>query len=89
MYGVHLRTKIIENKRQFEGQELDYLCRNLVIWIWIGNERSQNSIIWTWNYFEQVETIKGKPYIADVEVPITIPSKMQITWLNFELPFAT
>ena len=89
MYGIHLRTKIIENKRQFEGQELDYLCQNLVIWIWIGNERSQNSIIWTWNYFEQVETIKGKAYIADVEVPITIPFKMQITWLNFELLFAT
>ena len=30
-YGVHLRTKIIENKRQVEVQELDYPCRNLVI----------------------------------------------------------
>ena len=30
-YGVHLRTKIIENKRQFEVQKLDYPCRNLVI----------------------------------------------------------
>ena len=32
-YGVHLRTKIIENKRQFEVQKLDYPCRNLVRWI--------------------------------------------------------
>ena len=31
MYGVHLQTKIIENKRQFEVQKLDYPCRNLVI----------------------------------------------------------
>ena len=30
-YGVHLRTKIIESKRQFEVQKLDYPCRNLVI----------------------------------------------------------
>ena len=30
-YGVHLRTKIIENKIQFEVQKLDYPCRNLVI----------------------------------------------------------
>ena len=30
-YGVHLRTKIIENKTQFEVQKLDYPCRNLVI----------------------------------------------------------
>ena len=30
-YGVHLRTKIIENKVQFEVQKLDYPCRNLVI----------------------------------------------------------
>ena len=30
-YGVHLRTKIIENKRQFEVQKLDYPRRNLVI----------------------------------------------------------
>ena len=30
-YGVHLRTKIIENKGQFEVQKLDYPCRNLVI----------------------------------------------------------
>ena len=30
-YGVHLRTKIIENKMQFEVQKLDYPCRNLVI----------------------------------------------------------
>ena len=29
--GVHLRTKIIENKIQFEVQKLDYPCRNLVI----------------------------------------------------------
>ena len=29
-YGVHLGTKIIENKRQFEVQKLDYPCRNLV-----------------------------------------------------------
>ena len=56
-YGVHLRTKIIENKRQFEVQKLDYPCRNLVIWIWNRNERSRNSIIRTWSYFEQVETI--------------------------------
>ena len=32
-YGVHLRTKIIENKRQFEVQKLDYPHRNLVILI--------------------------------------------------------
>ena len=31
MYGVHLRTKITENKRQFEVQKLDYPCQNLVI----------------------------------------------------------
>ena len=31
LYGVHLRTKIIENKRRFEVQKLDYPCRNLVI----------------------------------------------------------
>ena len=31
LYGVHLRTKIIENKIQFEVQRLDYPCRNLVI----------------------------------------------------------
>ena len=31
IYGVHLRTKIIENKRQFEVQKLDYPCRNLVV----------------------------------------------------------
>ena len=30
-YDVHLRTKIIENKGQFEVQKLDYPCRNLVI----------------------------------------------------------
>ena len=30
-YGVHLRTKIIENKVQFEVQKLDYPFRNLVI----------------------------------------------------------
>ena len=30
-YGVHLRTKMIENKRQFEVQKLDYPCQNLVI----------------------------------------------------------
>ena len=29
--------------------------------------------------FEQVETVKGKLDIADVEVQITIPTKMQIT----------
>ena len=52
-YGVHLRTKIIENKIQFEVQKLDYPCRNLVIWIWNRNERSRNSVIRTWSYFEQ------------------------------------
>ena len=78
-YGVHLRTKIIENKRQFEVQKLDYPCRNLVIWIWNRNERSRNSIIRTWSYFEQIETIKGKLDITDVEVQITIPTKMHIT----------
>ena len=57
-YGVHVRTKIIENKRQVEVQELGYPCRNLVIWISNRNERSRNSIIRTWSYFEQVETIK-------------------------------
>ena len=30
-YGVHLRTKIIENKIQFEVQKLDYPYRNFVI----------------------------------------------------------
>ena len=85
-YGVHLRTKIIENKRQFEVQKLDYPCRNLVIWIWNRSERSQNSIIRTWSYFEQVETIKGKLDIADVEVQITIPTKMQITWFELNSP---
>ena len=83
IYGVHLRTKIIENKIQFEVQKLDYPCRNLVIWIWNRNERSQNGIIRTWSYFEQVETIKGKLDIADVEVQITIPTKMQIIQFTF------
>ena len=68
--------KIIENKRQFEVQKLDYPCRNLVIWIWNRNERSRNGIIRTWSYFQQVETIKGKLDIADVEVQITIPTKI-------------
>ena len=86
-YGVHLRTKIIENKRQFEVQKLDYPCRNLVIWIWNRNERSRNSIIRTWSYFEQVETIKGKLDIADVEVQITIPTKMQITLFELQIVF--
>ena len=31
IYGVHLRTKITENKIQFEVQKLDYPFRNLVI----------------------------------------------------------
>ena len=31
-YGVHLRTKITENKRQFEVQKFDYPRRNLVIY---------------------------------------------------------
>ena len=88
-YGVHLRTKIIENKRQFEVQKLDYPCRNLVIWIWNRNERSRNSIIRTWSYFEQVETIKGKLDIADVEVQITIPTKMKITWFELQFTFST
>ena len=88
-YGVHLWTKIIENKRQFEVQKLDYPCRNLVIWIWNRNERSRNSIIRTWSYFEQVETIKGKLDIADVEVQITIPTKMQITWFELLFTFST
>ena len=35
---------------------------------------------------EQVETIKGKLDIADVEVQITIPTKMQIHDLNFNSP---
>ena len=88
-YGVHLRTKIIENKRQFDVQKLDYPCRNLVIWIWKRNERSRNSIIRTWSYFEQVETINGKLDIADVEVQITIPTKMQITWFELQFTFST
>ena len=88
-YGVHLRTKIIENKGQFEVQKLDYACRNLVIWIWIRNERSRNTIIRTWSYFEQVETIKGKLDIADVEVQITIPTKMQFTWFELQFTFST
>ena len=69
LYGVHLRTKIIENERQFEVQKLDYPCRNLVI---IASFELEVT-------FEQVETIKGKLDIADVEVQITIPTKMQIT----------
>ena len=88
-YGVHLRTKITENKRQFEVQKLDYPCRNLVIWIWNRNVRSRNSIIRTWSYFKQVETIKGKLDIADVEVQITIPTKMQITWFELQFTFST
>ena len=88
-YGVHLRTKIIENKRQFEAQKLDYPCRNLVIWIWNRNEGSRNSIIRTWSYFEQVEIIKAKLDIADVEVQITIPTKMQITWFELQFTLST
>ena len=88
-YGVHLQTKIIENKIQFEVQKLDYPCRNLVIWIWNRNEHSRNSIIRTWSYFEQVETIKGKLDIADVEVQINIPTKMQITWFELQFTFST
>ena len=89
LYGVHLRTKIIENKIQFEDQKLDYPCRSLVIWIWNRNERRRNSIIRTSSYFEQVETIKGKLDIADVEVQITIPTKMQITWFELQFTFST
>ena len=89
LYGVHLRTKIFENKIQFEVQKLDYPCRNLVIWIWNRYERRRNSIIRTWSYFEQVETIKGKLDIADVEVQITIPTKMQITWFELQFTFST
>ena len=86
-YGVHLQTKIIENKRQFEVQKLDYPCRNLVIWIWNRNERSRNRIIRTWSYFEQVETIQGKLDIADVEVQITIIQlKCKLHDLNFNSP---
>ena len=75
--------------RQFEVQKLDYACRNLVIWIWIRNERSRNTIIRTWSYFEQVETIKGKLDIADVEVQITIPTIMQFTWFELQVTFST
>ena len=89
IYGVHLRTKITENKIQFEVQKLDYPCRNLVIWIWNRNERNRNSIIRTWSHFEQVETIKGKLDIADVELQITIPTKMQITWFELQFTFPT
>ena len=88
-YGVHLRTKIIESKRQFEVQKLDYPCRNLVTWIWNRNERSRNGIIRTWSYFQQVETVKGKLDIADVEVQITIPTKMQITSFELQFTFST
>ena len=88
-YGVHLRTKIIENKRQFEVQKLDYPCRNLVIWIWNRNERSRNSNIRTWSYLEQLETIQGKLDIADVEVQITVLTKMQITWFELQFTFST
>ena len=42
-YGVHLRTKLIENKRQFEVQRLDYPYRNLVIWIWNRNSASYDN----------------------------------------------
>ena len=89
LYSVHLRTKIIENKMQFEVKKLDYLCWNLVIRFWNRNECSRNSIIRTWSYFEQVETIKGKLDIADVEVQITIPTKMQITWFELQFTFST
>ena len=88
-YSVHLQTEIIENKIQFEVQKLDYLCRNLVIWIWNRNERIRNGIIRTWSYFEQIETIKGKLDIADVEVQITIPTKMQITWFELQFTLST
>ena len=89
MYGVHLRTKIIENKRQFEVQKLGYPCRNRVIWIWNHNELSRNSIIRTWSNFEQVETIKGKLDIADVEIQITTPTKMQIAWFELQFTFSS
>ena len=36
---------------------------------------------------EQVETIKGKLDIADVEVQIIIPTKMQITWFELQFTF--
>ena len=39
--------------------------------------------------FEQVETVKGKLDIADVEVQITIPTKMQITWFELQFTFST
>ena len=84
LYGVHLRTKIIENKIQFEVQKLDYPCQNLVIWIWNRNERSRNSIIRTWSYLEQVETIKGKLDIVDVEVQITSRNSIIRTWSYLE-----
>ena len=45
--------------------------------------------MWTWSYFEQVETTKGKLDIAGVEVQITIPTKMQITWFELQFTFST
>ena len=59
------------------------------MWIWNRNERSRNSIIQTWSYFEQVKTKKGKLDIADVEVQITIPTKMQTTWFELQFTFST
>ena len=59
------------------------------MWIWNRNERSRNSIIQTWSYFEQVETVKGKLNIVDVKVKITIPAKMQITWFELQFTFST
>ena len=39
--------------------------------------------------FEQVETRKGRLDSADVEVQITIPTKMQITWFELQFTFST
>ena len=72
-YGVHLRTKIIENKIKFEVQKLDYPCRNLVIW----------------SFELEVTLNKLKLDIADVEVQITIPTEMQITWFKLQFTFST
>ena len=54
----------------------------------LKSQWTHNSFIRTWSYFEQVETIKGKLEIADVEVQITIPTKKQIIWFELQFTFS-
>ena len=86
MHGVHLRTKIIENKRQFEVRKLGYPCRNRVVWIWNHNELSRNSIIRTWSYFEQVETKKGNSTSRMLKFKSPLQLKWELHDLNFNSP---